>query len=776
MKKALKIVFITFLLFVIVLLITVTFIVNKVIKDSKDLILDKNMLINLIKEVSIYDNSDNEVKKSLTGNDLIRIEDLNKYTLDAFISIEDKDFYKHSGINFKRLLKATFNNLTSLSFKEGASTISQQLIKNTHLTNEKTLERKIKELILTQKLEKQFNKDAILETYLNIIYFGNGAYGIENASMNFFNKKASKLDISESATLAGIIKSPYKYSPIYNFENCLKRRNLVLNEMLKDNKITKEQYDEEINKDIVISEYDKLKNNNQKDLYHNSVLEEASEILNLSPDDVLSGNYKIYTYLDQEIQNLIVEKINEKAYFEKNEFGNIADGLEIIINNKTNGIVAFAGKSDYKLVNLKRQPGSAIKPILVYAPAIDNGQISACSQILDEETDFGGYCPHNVGGFHGFVTVRDCVAKSLNVPSVKILNEYGIKNAINFANKAGIEFDEKDNGLAIALGGFTHGISLKELTNSYTVFANNGNYKQAHFIKKITKNGIKLFENNNFKNKIIGDDTAYIITDLLKSSVEYGTSKKLSNLGFDVAGKTGTVALKNTNYNTDAISVAYTSEYTLGVWLGNYTLNKEFNLSSTNNGGTYATAILRDTLKDMYKSNKPADFKTPSSVVTVEIDINSMKNENKIKIANEFCPERYRQKEIFSKKFIPTEISDNYSNFNVENFKVQNYGKIENEITFTAMDYLKYEIYCIENNSEINIKTIENKKGDIIFVHKDLKADKKYEYFIKISNSYNEIYKISKKVVVYTPKINYEEILVKNLNNTQNNNLSWYFS
>ena len=246
MKKAVKIgIIITLILFILGSLFFIIFIND--IMGISSVKFDKEKLIAVNQEIVVYNDDNVELKNTISNKSIVKIEDVPNHVVNAFISIEDKDFFKHNGLNYKRIAKAMFNNLKSFSFKEGASTISQQLIKNTHLTNEKTIKRKVKEMLLTKKLEKEFSKKDILETYLNVIHFGENSYGIERAALTYFGKETKDLTLWEGATLAGIIKSPYTYSPVYNPENCLKRRNLVLSEMLRDKKISQAQYDEAVN-------------------------------------------------------------------------------------------------------------------------------------------------------------------------------------------------------------------------------------------------------------------------------------------------------------------------------------------------------------------------------------------------------------------------------------------------------------------------------------------------------------------------------------------------
>ena len=375
---------------------------------KSDISFDKAMLEAQNKSIDIYDIENNKINELSGKKALIRLEELPNYVPKSFISIEDKSFYKHNGLNYKRMLKAFINNLKSRSLKEGASTISQQLIKNTHLSNEKTITRKINEMALARELERNFTKDEILETYLNVIYFGNGAYGLENASQTYFGKPAKDLEIEESAMLAGMIKSPRTYSPIYNMENALNRRNLVLKEMNRDGYLTDDEYANASQKPIEIN--NGMSHNAVKNFYEEATLLEAENILGISENQIAINGYKIFTYQVPKDQKSLHDAITNLGNYDKNQYGNIADGCGICIDSKTGGINAFDAKSIYDVINMKRSPGSAIKPILVYAPALETGKINPSTMILDEQKSFGNYSPKNVGNqYYGWIDATKTV-------------------------------------------------------------------------------------------------------------------------------------------------------------------------------------------------------------------------------------------------------------------------------------------------------------------------------------------------------------------------------
>lgn len=726
MKKVLKISFIVFLCLIFVSMIVFAIILNGAIKSSNKVNFDKELLISATSKITIYD-KDNNLIENTVGDKIVDYENLPEYVKDAFVSIEDKQFYNHKGLNYKRIIKSMLNNIKSGYFKEGGSTISQQLIKNTHLNNKKTFDRKLKEIVLTKKLEKTFSKDDILETYLNVIYFGNNCYGLENASFGYFNKPSKDLNINEAAVLAGLIKAPTKYSPILNYENSFKRKNLVLKEMHKDKKITDEEFNEFYDKEITLN----LNKNMVKNIYTSSCIEQAEKILNLTEKEMKMLGVKIYTYLDPNLQNDVINAVNNSAYYHKNKYGNIADSCAVIIDNQTGGINAFYGKCDYNLYSLKRQPGSAIKPILVYAPALEKG-LNPDSVILDEHIDYNGYSPKNVGGiYHGYVTTTEAIEQSLNIPAVKVLKDVGIDNAKRFVKNCGLDLSNEGDNYALALGGFKYGTNLIDLTNTYLPFSQKGNFIKASFIKEIKIINGTLYKNTESKTKVMSEESAYLMTKMLISGVNKGTSMRLNKLPFVVAGKTGTVGIPNTNLNTDVYSIAYTDNKTCGVWLGNTTNKTEFNLEGSNNGGTYCTSMLKEIISDTNKENNPTHFNSkPNGIEVVNIDEVALENEHKLMLAGENTPPVYRKQIEINKKFNNLPVSTTYTNPKPTEFTI----KIKNnkpEITFNAQKYLIYKIFRVEEDQTKCLETYKNKKGEITFVDNLAETDTFYDYYIE---------------------------------------------
>ncbi len=638
-----------------------------------------------------YENTPIKEDNQFNG-DYCTLSSLSADTKNAFIAIEDKEFYNHNGLNYKRMAGAMLNNLKSLSLKEGASTISQQLIKNTHLSGEKTFERKLKEIVLTQKLEKAFEKEEILESYLNIIFFGNNCYGLESASKYYFNKDAKDLTLSESCVLAGLIKSPSKYSPINNAENCVNRRNLVLSEMEKDGYITSSEKIQAQNEPLKLD----IQRHNVSDKinsYSQSAIDEASKILGLTPKQIAIGGYKIHTYQNEEKQKALSQALSNSAV-------DGADSAGIVIDAESFGVSAYQGNSKFKVLDCKRQPASCLKPLLVYAPALNEGVISPDTQILDEKITIGGYSPSNVNKkYSGYMSVTDAVKNSVNIPAIKVLSYIGIDTGKQYAQKLGIDFDTDDNSYALALGGMTYGVNIKDLTSAYTTFANNGEFAQSTFVQYITDKDNKLVYIHKPNPKmVLREDSSYLMTNILQETAKTGTARKLSSVAnTEIASKTGTVGKKNTSGNTDAYNISYTPSEVIGVWFGNLN-NEPINIA----GGNQPTEVVREYVQCQKYDKR--EFEIPSSVATAKIDTLELEENHRLVLASPYSPERYTKTALFSRFNMPSTISDNFS----QKPQIDAETSVEDGqiiLTLTAQKHIEYQIY----KDEIPYQNIKDK-------------------------------------------------------------------
>ncbi len=566
----------------------------------------------------------------------------------AFVAVEDKNFFQHHGFDLKRMIAAAFYNLTSFSYKEGASTISQQLVKNTQLTPEKSLTRKFKELRLAAQLESLYSKEEILEFYLNTIYFGKGAYGVESAALTYFGKHTGELTLSECAVLAAVVKSPYAYSPAIHPENCLARRNLVLSCMADQNYISEECCLAAQQEELVLS--DAQDQPSPFTPYLDAAVLEASERLGIEERDLAAGGFCLYTFCDSDLQRAAAELLAADGYYESG--APIPSACLILLDNADLGVTAFASRNIAHLKSYARQPGSAFKPIFTYAPALERGIISPATQISDQKTDFGGYAPSNFDDkYYGQVSAREALSLSLNVPAVHVLNAVGTDYASSFAEKLGI--CTRSNSLADALGATAENIPLTDLTGAYAAFANGGRYAPPKFIAGITdREGRWLYRADDTSEQVMRADTAYLMTDMLRDTVKTGTAKNFRSLSFDLAAKTGTVG--TSGGNSDAYSLSYTSAHTLLCYQGGRLSNRVM-------GGTFPTLMARDFYKTLYRDRQPAPFAPCPEVVSCELDLLSLKNDQVLALADENAPAEYRISELFSVRYLPKTRAETFS-------------------------------------------------------------------------------------------------------------------
>lgn len=720
MKKSFKWILLIIFFIVLAALLAAGFYISSIYMNARAMAIDEDALSSSEVYIEVYDKENKPIKEfNEINKQYANIENLSDTTKNAFISIEDKSFYSHSGVNYKRMVKALINDVKARKLKEGASTITQQLVKNTQLTSDKTVERKIKEIALAQKLEKRYSKDEILEKYLNIIYFGNNCYGIESASNYYFSKSAKDLSSSEAATLAAIIKSPTKYSPTKNSDNCLKRRNLVLSEMYKDNFIQADEYNLAINKPLSLTINEKPKN--KLNSYSQSAIDEAVSILKIPAKKIALKGYKIYTYQDQEKQNALTNAIDIE--------GLDCNSAAVVIDNNNHTVQAYVGSSNYKILDAKRQPGSCIKPVLVYAPALNEDIIYPCTPLLDEKTTISDYTPKNIGDvYRGYISAREALSKSINIPSVKVLSYVGIDKAKSYAEDMGFVFDEKDDSYSLALGGMTYGVNLVQLASSYSTFANGGKFAPAKFVSFITdKNNKLVYVNKPHEKQVLREDASYLITDMLKTCAKSGTAKKLASLDKEIAAKTGTVGKSNSKQNLDAWNVSYTKDQTICVWLGNLD-----NSPISYAGGNQPTEIARRYFSQVEDNSH---FSVPSSIVEKDIDATELYENHRIVLAGNSTPERYTQKELFSRFNLPTDISNKFVNMEKQSFK----GKVNGsnaEIEFDAKNYITY---VFKSNGK-TLKEISglNSKQKVILPLKNQKQTISIDYYITINPDVNE--------------------------------------
>lgn len=608
---------------------------------TKDAVLSPDKLALSDKTFTLYDRDGARIENAaLTFQQSVRIGVVPKETKIAFIGVEDKHFYSHGGFDVKRIAKAAVNNVRSHSFKEGASTISQQLIKNTHLSQEKTFSRKLREWKLTRALERAYTKDEILEKYLNVIYFGHNCFGLQAAARFYFDKEPSELDLADSAILAGLVRSPNNYSPFKNAEKCLKRKESVLRLLFKNGQITKEQMQEALDKPLPLSPH-----KNTRDFgYLHFVFDELSS-LSEKHGFTVNGKVEIDTYLDRAVQKDLETIAGDYAE---------SDKTLIALDNRTRGFKACVSS----VGAIRRLTGSLLKPLLVYAPAMEENFISPATPLLDEKIDYSGYSPNNYDGtFHGYVSARECLAKSLNVPAVKLLDSLGIEKGANYLEKLGLPVEKDDLSLAIALGGMKNGYTFRDLLAAYAALPNGGTFAECGFISCVRIDGKTVYKHAFKPQRVFSEETAYLTTDMLCTAAQTGTAKKLRNLPFQIAAKTGTAG--TANGNTDAYALSYTTRDTVGVWLGNATGG----FIEHTGGGLPCNFLLQinERLQALYAS-KIENFPKPKNVAHVTLDKISYYDTHTLSLADPLAPEEYTFQELFKKSAIPLKTSDLFSN------------------------------------------------------------------------------------------------------------------
>lgn len=698
MKKVLKfLVIITFSILTLTILFVGTTVASATLYEEK--------LTNKNRDISVFDLNNNEISGS--SDYYVEYNDLPKNLINAFIAIEDKRFYSHNGLDYMRIGGATINNFKSMSLSEGASTITCQLIKNTHLSSDKTLTRKIKEAKLALSAEKKYTKEEIITMYLNVIYFGNSIYGANRASRAFFDKNVTDLSLNECATLAAVVVNPSKYSPIINYNANKTRRNTVLSLMLEQGYIDNETYNNAYDKDITIVGNTK---EHSSQSYKQNAIYEATKLLNTDNINLRDSEVKIYTYYDNHSQQTLYDALNNDNLLIENSNGATPDTAGMLVDNKNAGISAYYSTTAYMSDRFRRQPGSIIKPISVYGAALEKGVILPATPIYDSPEDFEGYSPKNYNDiYYGWTDARTALSKSMNVSAVKVMTYTTLPYAVNFSERLGLQLNDDDKNLALALGGLTNGLTQREICGAYMTYANGGRYSKPVFVKKITdKYGKILYQHSTEKTTVTNENVAYMITDMLKDTAKLGTAKKLSALNFDVAAKTGTVA--SSGGNSDAWCALYNTQNTLCVWQGNVSMEREKMLKNNITGGSYPTAMARQIMSNLY-SYKPLNFVMPETIKKTAFDKYSLNTDHSLLLANEYTPDQ-----LIHYDLAPTEntiaVSDYFSMPKIDKFEVVNNG---NNVTlvFDALPFYTYKIIRRQDFEETVIETVQNRDGEI---------------------------------------------------------------
>lgn len=568
---------------------------------------------------TIYDMND-EVLFDIAGEEyrkVVSLEDVPKEIQNAFLAVEDARFWEHRGLDFKRIAGAIVKNTQEGFGSEGASTITQQLVKLSYLTPEKTIKRKVQEAYLSLKLERKYSKEEILEMYLNKVYFGEGAYGVATAAEVYFGKSVGDLTMNEAAILAGLPQRPSGYNPFNEPERAESRKNTVLTLMEQRGYITKQEMHE-----AKLLSVDGLLKKQQKETKYRSftdhVIEELKE-KGIDEKAIYTEGLKIYTTMDPEAQEFTnkVLMTNDYVRFPDDKF---KAGVALL-DTKTGEIRALGGRRHTEeeeiergfnyATQLKRQPGSTIKPIMAYAPAIEKLNWTPNQVIKDEQLVLNGKAFRNWNNrYHGSVTMRTALQWSYNIPAIKTMQAVGPEEAKKFASKLGIELDEVYP--AYAIGGFGEGISPLQLAGAFAAFGNEGMYSKPHAVRKIIYPDGREQNLQSKEVRAMKAKTAYLITDMLKDVVTQGTGTMANISGIPLAGKTGTNQLPDEIRGSgaaDAWFVGYTTRYTAAVWTGYGVTTQETYIKSHDTH--IAKQLFKHIMTEVSKGKKTADFKRP---------------------------------------------------------------------------------------------------------------------------------------------------------------------
>ncbi|EJQ54086.1 Penicillin-binding protein 1 [Bacillus mycoides] len=649
----------------------------------------------------IVDQKGKEITKLYVENrELVPVEQIPKYVQQAFVAVEDSRFYEHQGIDYPSIFRALYKDTLAGEKVEGGSTITQQLAKNVFLTREKTFTRKLKEVAISLQLEQKYTKQQILEMYMNHIYFGHGAYGIQAAAKLYFNKNVEDLTVEEGAMLAGLPKSPNGYSPYFSPEKSKERRDLVLSLMHKQGYLTAEESVRYQGKTIAL-----YKNLDENELaympYIDMVIDEAARLYGLSHQEVLRGGYTFVVPMDEKIQKVAYNQFQDARNFPGKEEG--AQGAFLLMDNRTGGIKAAIGGRKYvprgfNRVFAKRQPGSVLKPLIVYAPALETKKYNPYSLLTNEKASFEGYEPRNYNRqYTKEMTMYDAILESANVPAVSLLNELGVEEGKQYLEKGNVHI--ADAGLSTALGGLKNGVSTFDLVKMYRAFLANGNIIEPHVIDKVlNRHGAVIGESPKVETKIFSKQTAWYMTKMLEGVVKEGTAK-VGVYNGALAGKTGTTSLPNDdNGARDMWFVGYTPNLVGAVWVGYDRTDNEHQLQGES---ASATKLFKKILTRANVEQKEK-FMQPEGVETIGAPIRLRKIED-VKMKLSFSPFG-----LFKTKLSWTPLPDErimYRIYRVENGIHTHVGTVtgagEYEEKFVNI-FSKSSFYVVPYNTQTN--------------------------------------------------------------------------
>lgn len=581
-----------------------------------------NDLQNALKTRTIIFDREEKEAGALSGQKgtYVELTDISKNLQNAVIATEDRSFYKNDGINYGRFFLA----IVTAGRSGGGSTITQQLAKNAYLSQDQTVERKAKEFFLALELTKKYSKDQILTMYLNNAYFGNGVWGVEDASKKYFGVSASEVSLDQAATLAGMLKGPELYNPLNSIEDSTNRRDTVLQNMVAAGYIDKNQETEAAEVGMTSQLHDKYEgkiSDYRYPSYFDAVVNEAVSKYNLTEEEIVNNGYRIYTELDQNYQANMQVVYENTALFPRAEDGTFAQSGSVALEPKTGGVRGVVGqvadndKTGFRNFNYatqsKRSPGSTIKPLVVYTPAVEAGW--ALNKQLDNHTmKYDNYKVDNYAGIKKSreVPMYQALAESLNLPAVATVNDLGVDKAFEAGEKFGLNMEKVDRVLGVALGSGVETNPL-QMAQAYAAFANEGLMPEAHFISRIENaSGQVIASHKNSQKRVIDKSVADKMTSMMLGTFTNGTGISSSPADYVMAGKTGTTeAVFNPEYTSDQWVIGYTPDVVISHWLGFPTTDENHYLAgSTSNGAAHVFRNIANTILPY----------TPGSTFTVE--------------------------------------------------------------------------------------------------------------------------------------------------------------
>ncbi|HEN5812668.1 TPA: penicillin-binding protein [Streptococcus agalactiae] len=602
---------------------------------------------------TIYDkNKEYAGKLSGQKGTYVELNAISDHLKNAVIATEDRTFYENNGVNFKRFFLA----VATLGKFGGGSTITQQLAKNAYLSQDQTIKRKAREFFLALELTKKYSKAEILTMYLNNSYFGNGVWGVEDASRKYFGTSAANLTVDEAATLAGMLKGPEVYNPYYSVENATNRRDTVLAAMVDAGKLTKSQAKEAASigmKNRLADTYAGKINDYRYPSYFDAVVNEAIDTYGISEKDIVNNGYKIYTALDQNYQSGMQKTFDDTSLFPVSDYdGQSAQGASVALDPKTGGVRGLVGRvqstkdAQFRSFNYatqsKRSPASTIKPLVVYSPAIASGW-SIDKELPNKVQDFHGYKPSNYGGIETeSIPMYQALANSYNIPAVYTLDKLGINKAFTYGRKFGLNMSSANKELGVALGGSVTTNPL-EMAQAYSTFANDGIMHRAHLITRIeTANGKLVKQFTDKPKRVISRSVASKMTSMMLGTFSNGTAINANVYGYTMAGKTGTTETDfNPNLSGDQWVVGYTPDVVISQWVGFKKTDKHHYLTDSSAGtasnifSTQASYILPYTKGSSFTHIENAYFQNGIGSVYNAQDASNTTNQESRSIIND---------------------------------------------------------------------------------------------------------------------------------------------